>query len=159
MNFVRFAGILLCSLARADDFPKVYNSEPLSDETLPSAQEAAEGFQVPYGFNVSVFASEPEVRNPIAMSWDEEGRMWVAENYTFAERKKRFDFTLSDRVVIFEDFDDDGKSDKRTVFIDDVKNLTGLEKDQHGLWLMCPCLLYTSPSPRDRTRSRMPSSA
>ena len=26
-----------------------------------------------------------------------------------------------------------------------------------GLW--CTCLLYTSPSPRDRTRSRMPSSA
>ena len=28
---------------------------------------------------------------------------------------------------------------------------------QHNMW--CVCLLYTSPSPRDRTRSRMPSSA
>ena len=37
----------------------------------------------------------------------------------------------------------------------DLANLDMLEDDEEDI----PCLLYTSPSPRDRTRSRMPSSA
>lgn len=127
------------------NFPEIYNSEPLSDETLPSPDAAAKGFSVPEGFKVSVFASEPEVQNPIALTWDEGGRMWVAENYTYAERKKRFDFNLSDRVLIFEDTDWDGKADKRSVFIDTVKNLTSIEKDNEGLWLMCPPQLLFVP--------------
>lgn len=145
VNFVGYTYLLLYSLARADEFPEVYNSEPLSDATLPSAHEAAEGFKVPHKFEVSVFAAEPKIRNPIAMSWDERGRMWVAENYTYAERKKRFDFNLSDRVVIFEDTDWDGEADQRTIFIDTIKNLTSLEKDTHGLWLMCPPQLLFVP--------------
>ncbi|MGC6426285.1 MAG: PVC-type heme-binding CxxCH protein [Akkermansiaceae bacterium] len=127
-------------------FPQIYNSEPLSDDTLPSASEAAAGFAVPEGFEVSVFAAEPDVQNPIAMTWDERGRIWVAENYTYAERKKRFDFNLSDRVLIFEDTDWDGKADKRTVFIDTVKNLTGLELAHDGLYLMCPPQLLFVPN-------------
>ncbi len=52
--------------------------------------------------------------------------------------------------------------------LETVANLTGLQGtgDSHetpmfykGLMQLTPCLLYTSPSPRDRTRSRMPSSA
>lgn len=129
----------------AEEFPEPYNSEPLSDETLVSAEEAAARFKVPEGFEVSVYASEPQVQNPIAMTWDERGRMWVAENYTYAERKKRFDFNLSDRVLIFEDADHDGKAEKRSVFIDTVKNLTSIEKDVDGLWLMCPPQLLFVP--------------
>ncbi|MDB4408993.1 c-type cytochrome [Akkermansiaceae bacterium] len=129
----------------AEEFPKPYNSEPLSDDSLISAEKAAAGFKVPEGFEVSVYASEPEVQNPIAMAWDHRGRMWVAENYTYAERARRFDFNLSDRVVIFEDADHDGKAEKRKVFIDTVKNLTSIEKDVDGLWLMCPPQLLFVP--------------
>lgn len=129
----------------AEEFPKPYNSEPLSDDSLISAQKAAAGFKVPEGFEVSVYASEPEVQNPIAMAWDHRGRMWVAENYTYAERARRFDFNLSDRVVIFQDADHDGKAEKRSVFIDTVKNLTSIEKDKDGLWLMCPPQLLFVP--------------
>ncbi|MBK73032.1 MAG: hypothetical protein CMO76_06275 [Verrucomicrobiales bacterium] len=53
--------------------------EPISPDA------AARAFQVPAGFKVMVFAAEPEVRNPIAMAWDIKKRMWVAENYTYAE--------------------------------------------------------------------------
>jgi hypothetical protein len=47
-----------------------------------SPAAAAAAFRVPDGFHVSVFAGEPDVRNPIAMAWDPRGRLWVAENYT-----------------------------------------------------------------------------
>ena len=53
-------------------------------EPYPPA-EAAAGFRTPEGFRVGVFAAEPDVRNPIAMAWDRRGRLWVAENYTYAE--------------------------------------------------------------------------
>src|SRR3546814_14461456 len=59
--------------------------------------------------------------NPIAMTWGSRGRLWVAENYTYSERKVKFDMSLRDRVLIFEDRDGDGKFDRRTVFTADVQ--------------------------------------
>lgn len=112
-------------------------------------------FQVPDGFEVTVFAAEPEVRNPIAMTWDHRGRMWVAENYTYAEREKRFDLELRDRVVIFEDRDRDGRAEKRTVFADDLQLLTSVEVQPDGVWLMCPPRLLFIP---DRDHDDVPDS-
>src|SRR3954452_9152854 len=110
----------------ADDFPKPYDSEPAKEQPMPAA-EAAASFRVPPGFRVGVFAAEPDVRNPIAMAWDPRGRLWIAENYTYAERAKKFDLGLRDRVLIFDDRDGDGHFDGRTVFTDGPQRLTSLE--------------------------------
>ena len=107
--------------------------------------DAASQMQVPNGFRVSVFAAEPDVQNPIAMAWDESGRMWVAENFTYAERQQRFDLSLRDRVVIFSDTDNDGRPDSRTVFTDNVQMLTSVEVGHGGVWLMCPPQLLFIP--------------
>ncbi len=146
VTFMRVVFVVLCStllvgIGVGQDFPEVYNSE--SDQTAQpiSAADAAAGFEVPEGFQVNVFASEPEVQNPIAMTWDSRGRLWVAENYTYAERSQRFDLALRDRVLIFEDTDGDGVADKRTVFTDDVQMLTSIEVGHGGVWLMCPSKL------------------
>jgi hypothetical protein len=56
-----------------------------------------------------VWASEPMVQNPIAMAWDRQGRMWIAENYTYGSRKIRFDLSLRDRVIVLSDTDGDGQ--------------------------------------------------
>lgn len=119
------------------DFPALYNSEQGQGKPMPAA-EAAATMKLPPGFKASVFAQEPEVQNPIAMTWDARGRLWVAENYTYAERSKRFELALNDRVVVLEDTDGDGKADKRTVFTDEVQMLTGIEIGRGGVWLMCP---------------------
>ncbi len=102
------------------------------------AEEAAKAFQLPPGCEATVFAAEPEVQNPIAMTWDDRGRLWVAENYTYAEKGVRLEMSLRDRVLILEDTDWDGKADKRTVFTDDVQVLTSVEVGRGGTWLMCP---------------------
>ena len=127
------------------DFPEIYNSETDKEAQPLSAAEAAAGFEVPDGFEVKVFASEPEVQNPIAMTWDSKGRLWVAENFTYAERKQRFDMSLRDRVLIFEDDNGDGVADKRTVFTDQVQMLTSVEVGHGGVWLMCPPKLLFIP--------------
>jgi putative membrane-bound dehydrogenase-like protein len=134
----------LVSPASADDFPKPYDSEKNAGKPMP-AEEAAAKFKMPPGFKVTVFASEPDVRNPIGCSWDGKGRLWIAENYTYAEREKKFDLTLKDRVVVFHDKDGDGKPDERVVFIDTVQRLTSVCVGRGGVWLMCPPQLIFVP--------------
>ena len=129
----------------AEEFPPVYNSEADKNAKPMPAKEAAAGFSVPDGFQVGVFASEPDVQNPIAMTWDAKGRIWIVENYTYAERSQRFDLSLRDRVVILEDTNGDGASDKRTIFTDQVQMLTGIEVGHGGVWLMCPPKLLFIP--------------
>ncbi|HKI17298.1 MAG TPA: PVC-type heme-binding CxxCH protein, partial [Isosphaeraceae bacterium] len=130
--------------ASGRDFPPPRNSEPASTGPVPAA-EAAKGFRVPEGFKVSVFAAEPDVQNPIAMAWDRRGRLWIAENYTYAEQARKFDLRLRDRVLVFEDNDADGHFDRRQVFTDDVQMLASVEIGFGGVWLLCPPRLLFVP--------------
>ena len=141
---------LSVALVRGDEFPPLVNSEP--DKTTPFTSPAAavEAFELPEGFTLSLFAAEPDVQNPVAMAWDQRGRMWVAENYTYAERTKRFDLSMRDRVIILEDADQDGKAESRKVFTDKIQMLTSVEVGCGGVWLLCPPqLLFTPDSNAD----------
>src|SRR5437764_11368618 len=121
----------------ASEFPALYNTEPDKWGPMPAAEAAAK-MKLPPGFKATVFAAEPDVQNPIAMAWDGRGRLWVAENYTYAERGIKFDLHLRDRVLIFEDKDGHGHFDTRKVFTDEVQMLTSVEVGYGGVWLMCP---------------------
>ncbi|MDF1741301.1 MAG: c-type cytochrome [Verrucomicrobiales bacterium] len=150
---VIFLSTMICLPLQGADFPEPFNSEPDKSAAPPSAEEALGMWSLPEGFNVELFASEPEVQNPVAMAWDRRGRMWVAENYTYAEREVRFELTLNDRVVILADSDGDGRSDQRKVFLDDVQRLTSVELGRGGVWLMCPPQLLFVP---DRNEDDIP---
>lgn len=128
---------LLTAAAFSADFPAPYDSEPGNPSPM-SPQDALKALKLPEGFKATLFAAEPDVQNPIGMAWDARGRMWVAENYTYAERAKRFDLGLKDRVIILEDKDWDGIAETRKVFTDDVQMLTSVEVGRGGVWLMCP---------------------
>ncbi len=128
----------------AEVFPEPHDTQRQAGAP-PAPAEAAALFALPPGFAVSVFAAEPDVRNPIALAWDRRGRLWVAENFTYAEAAMRFDDTLRDRVVILADADGDGVAERRTVFTDAVRMLTGIEVGRGGAWLMCPPRLLFIP--------------
>lgn len=70
------------------------------------------------GLEVTLWASEPDVTNPTNMTIDERGRVWVLEavNYRRALRNQADLRAAGDRIVILEDADRDGRSDKATVF-------------------------------------------
>jgi putative membrane-bound dehydrogenase-like protein len=127
----------IATTAHSAGFPALYNSEPGNPSPM-SPQEALKALKLPEGFRATLFAAEPDVQNPIGMAWDAKGRMWVAENYTYAERAKRFDLGLKDRVIILEDKDWDGVAETRKVFTEDVQMLTSVEVGRGGVWLMCP---------------------
>jgi putative membrane-bound dehydrogenase-like protein len=130
-------------------FPEPYDSQKDDGRRMPAEQVAAQ-WKVPEGFGVSVFAAEPDVRQPIAACWDAQGRLWVAENYTYAQAGLEFDLNLNDRILIFEDTDLDGRHDRRTVFADDLKMLTSVEIGDGGVYVLCPPRLLWIPVLDDR---------
>ena len=87
-----------------------------------SPQESANCMILPVGFEAQLFAHEPEIANPIDMTWDDRGRMYVAVtlDYPYIQGKG------SDRIVICEDTDNDGKADKFTTFADGFSLFTGM---------------------------------
>jgi putative membrane-bound dehydrogenase-like protein len=136
----------------ASTFPEPHDSGPAVHPPMSPAQSAA-SFHVPAGFHVTVFAGEPEVRQPIAMAFDLRGRLWVAENYTYAENGVNFDTRFRDRLVILEDTDGDGRSDRRRVFWDQANILTSVEPMADGVYALCPPRLLFIP---DRNHDDLP---
>ncbi len=105
--------------------------------------DALKAISLPDGFTVQLSAAEPEVRQPIAMAWDSSGRLWVAECYTYAESRVNFDLRLKDRILIFEDNDNDGVFDRRKVFWDQGSQLTSIVLGFGGVWAACaPNILF-----------------
>ena len=113
-----------------------------------SPQEAADAMTLPEGFHVSVFAGEPDVVQPIALSLDDRGRVWVAEAYSYPIKVAPED--ARDRILIFEDTDNDGHFDKRTIFADGLNLVSGLEVGFGGVWVgAAPNLLFIPDSDGD----------
>lgn len=138
------AFIIATTTTPAADTP---GSPKPADRPIPPG-EAAKAMTVPKGFHVTLFAGEPDIVQPIAMTFDTRGRLWVVECLSYP--KWRHDGTGHDRVVILEDMDGDGKFDKKTVFLDDGVNLSGVEVGFGGVWLCSsPNLVFVPDRDRD----------
>jgi putative membrane-bound dehydrogenase-like protein len=98
-----------------------------------SPEEAVKAITLAPGFNVSLFAGEPEVTQPVAFTIDARGRLWVAEAMTYPVRAKEGEG--KDRIVIFEDSKGTGHADKRTVFAEGLNLVSGLEVGFGGVWV------------------------
>jgi putative membrane-bound dehydrogenase-like protein len=103
------------------------------NDPMPPERTAAL-MQVPDGFHVTLFAGEPDVVKPIAMTLDDRGRLWVVESHSYpnwiTDGKPG-----KDRILIFEDTKGTGKFDKRTVFLDNGTNLSGIALGFGGVYL------------------------
>ena len=107
-----------------------------------SPEEAQKKFTLPPGFDIRLFASEPEVVNPVAMTWDERGRLWVVELYEYPLGAKPGE-KGRDRIKILEDTDGDGRADKVTVFADGFSLATGILLGHGGVFLgQAPHMLF-----------------
>src|SRR5438105_13773006 len=94
------------------------------DAPLPP-RVAAMKMSLPAGFRATLFAGEPDVVQPIAFTFDDRGRLWVAECLSYPDWR-RDGKSGPDRIVIFEDRDGDGRFDTRKVFADHLANVSGL---------------------------------
>lgn len=118
----------------------------------PEAERAA--LHVPAGFEVQLFAAEPQINKPINLAFDARGRLWVSSTveYPYAADKKRWSDPQGTRVKdsrdaikILEDTDGDGRADKVTDFADGLNIPTGVlpwHKPEHK----AGCIAFSIPN-------------
>jgi len=105
--------------------------------------------QVPPGFELQLFASEPDIVNPIFINWDEKGRLWLIETVDYPNEIKASD-KGDDRIRILEDTDGDGKADKFTVFADKLNIPTSFTFSNGGIIVSCaPSFLFLKDTDGD----------
>jgi uncharacterized protein len=103
----------------------------LMQKPLP-AGESIKRFVTPVNFSVELFADETIFEaKPIAMNWDERGRLWVCETLDYPHDLRR-DNVGRDRIRICEDTNGDGKADKSTVFADGLNIPTAIAFHRGG---------------------------
>jgi putative membrane-bound dehydrogenase-like protein len=98
------------SLLHAEEAKPAAPAAPPAPEVVP-----IDHFTVPEGFELTVWAQAPQLRNPTNMDVDYKGRIWVAEGVNYRLHDKRD--KDGDRIMVLEDTDGDGKADKSTVFV------------------------------------------
>ena len=138
----------------------------------PTPEEARARMTVPDGYEVRCFAHEPMVVNPVAMTWDARGRLWVVEAYEYPSGtalpvdERPFGGNAKDdhyhpmpaldalhpkdRVVILEDTDNNGIADKRTVFVEGLNLASAIICGDDGIYVgQQPHLLHFKDNNHD----------
>lgn len=90
-----------------------------------SPDESAKCNVLPEGFEAVLFASEPDIVNPIDMCWDDRGRLFVAETLDYPNDMQKYG-EGNDRIKICEDTTGDGKADKFTIFAEGLSIPTSI---------------------------------
>ncbi len=147
-------GVTLVAIAR----PTLAQQEPGRDVMIPHAQdrppnpayspaEAIKAMKLPEGFTAEVVAAEPDIVNPVAMTFDEKGRVWITESLEYPRRSPG---PGRDRVKILEDTDGDGKADKFTVFAEGLNIPSGIAVGGGGVWVAnAPDILFLQDTDGD----------
>ncbi|MEZ4702343.1 MAG: ThuA domain-containing protein [Rhodothermales bacterium] len=133
-----------------DSIPNYEKRDPPLELQEPFAPESSMAYiQVPPDFELQLFASEPDIAKPIAMAWDERGRLWVIETTDYPNTVNP-DHIGSDKIKIVEDTDGDGKADRFTVFADSLNIPTSITFADGGVIIsMAPNFLFLKDTDGD----------
>lgn len=158
---------LSCCLLTADLLAagkEIEGERAAATTACPTPEEARAKMTVPEGYEVRCFAHEPMVQNPVAMTWDHRGRLWVVEAYEYPNGSEhpapfggeakddqyhavpavclptensepRTENLPRDRVIILEDTDNDGEADKRTVFVQGLNLASAILCGDNGIYI------------------------
>jgi putative membrane-bound dehydrogenase-like protein len=94
--------------------------------------ESQKHLVVPDGFEIQLFAAEPDIARPVTMAWDERGRLWIAETFDYPNNLQP-PGKGHDRIVILEDTRGTGRADKFTVFADKLSIPTSIAFSGGGI--------------------------
>ncbi len=102
-----------------------------------NVEQALASFTMAEGYKVDLFASEaefPDLKNPVQLSFDNKGRLWVAVMPAYPHWKPG-DPAPNDKLIILEDTDGDGRADKQTTFADGLHLPIGFEIAPEGVYV------------------------
>lgn len=106
-------------------------SENIRPTDPRTPEEELAGFIVPEGFEITLFASEPDIDKPMNLTFDAKGRMWVTQSFEYPF--PTFGGKPTDKLTILEDTDNDGKADKFTVVSDTLNIPIGVYPTTDGV--------------------------
>jgi putative membrane-bound dehydrogenase-like protein len=157
MRPILFLSLSLLAIDQLAAGKELEGERAAATSVCPSPEEARAKMSVPEGYEVRCFAHEPMVQNPVAMTWDHRGRLWIVEAYEYPEGtplpmtqrpfggEARDDQyhpmpkpgvkTPRDRVIILEDTDNDGEADKRTVFVEGLNLASAIICGDDGIYV------------------------
>jgi len=99
----------------------INSDDSLTNSPVLSARESMKQMQVQEGFKVQLIAAEPLVNSPVALSFDNKGRLWVAEMEGYMpDTSGTGEDIPNGKIVILEDTNKDGIMDTRKVFMDSL---------------------------------------
>ncbi len=129
------------------DDSKTHPLPPVPTNYQPSAKngtekylygaDAVKSLTVPPGYKIEMFASEkefPNLANPMQLSFDDKGRLWVAVMPTYPHYRPG-DALPNDKILIYEDTNGDGRADKETIFADKLHLPIGFEFAPEGVYV------------------------
>src|SRR5689334_1120698 len=102
-------------------------------------KDALKTLKIEPGFRIEQYVTEPDIRSPVAMEFDEDGRLFVVEDpgYPLNIEGK------VGRITLLEDTDGDGRPDRRTIFADKLTMPTGIMRWKKGVLVTdAPDVLY-----------------
>jgi putative membrane-bound dehydrogenase-like protein len=155
-----------CALAEVSSFATALASEkaatapdaPASPPATPTQppidgpltpDQAIESFTLEPGLRIELAAAEPEIDSPVAVAFDDLGRMFVAENRGYPNGPSAGAPPMG-RIALLEDVDGDGRFEKRTTFADGLTFPNGLLPWDGGLIVTCaPDILYLKDTDHD----------
>ena len=119
---------------RALESTEVPDAKPKTESQYAKfTQQPTPEFTTGTDLEVTLWAENPQLNKPIQINFDPQGRLWVAssEAYPMIEVGQ----SAPDKILILEDTDGDGKSDKSTVFADGLLIPTGIEPGNGGCYV------------------------
>ncbi len=151
----RYTDIQVAPIPAREEPTEPPEEEEESEREILSVEDALKSFHLPDGYAINLYASEEEfpIANPVAMNFDAEGRLWVANTPTWPHpipgRQP------SDSIVILEDSDRDGVADEHTVFIDKLNMIHGFALGDGGAYIsQTPNIIHAEDTDGDRQADR-----
>ncbi len=147
----RWAAALLALLSTPALLAAAEPADELAAPELPrvaprSPDEALHSFHVAPGFRMELAAAEPLLADPVAMSFDEDGRLYVVEMCDYSER----DQDRLGRVRRLEDADGDGRYDRSTVYLEGLSWPTAILCANGGVFVgAAPDILFAKDDDGD----------
>jgi putative membrane-bound dehydrogenase-like protein len=124
--------------------------ESARDRPPLSPAEALAGFQIEPGYRIDLVAAEPLVQDPVAIAFDEDGRLYVAENRGYPDPLDGAPAPPQGVIARLTDTTGDGQYDTRTEFATGLTYPNGIMAWNGGVFVTCaPDLLYLKDTTGD----------
>ncbi len=125
------------------DQPEVWKTMTVPPAPPVPADKALATFKIAPGFRLELAASEPMVVDPVAIAWDEDGRMFAVEMRGYMPNVDgKGEDARNGQIVVLEDRDGDGKYDKSTVFLDGLQMPRAIAVTHGGVLVAEPPVLW-----------------